>query len=65
VPDADVRGAANPDAVGGTETVVLSVPFASRAATLRSIETMLRPGQLLVDVTVPLAAASAAAPPAC
>jgi NADPH-dependent F420 reductase len=57
VPDAHVSGAANPDAVADAELVVLSVPFASQAATLKSIKDALRPGTLLLDVTVPLAAA--------
>jgi len=57
VPGADVRGAANPDAVAGAEIVVLSVPFASQASTLRSLRDALTPGQLLLDVTVPLATA--------
>jgi NADPH-dependent F420 reductase len=57
VPDAAVRGDANPAAVAGAEVVVLSVPFASQAATLKSIKDSLRDGALLVDVTVPLATA--------
>jgi NADPH-dependent F420 reductase len=57
VPGADVRGLANPDAAAAAETVVLSVPFASQAATLRSIRDALAPGTLLLDVTVPLATA--------
>jgi NADPH-dependent F420 reductase len=57
VPGADVRGLANPEAVAASEIVVLSVPFASQASTLRSVGDALRPGTLLLDVTVPLAAA--------
>jgi 8-hydroxy-5-deazaflavin:NADPH oxidoreductase len=57
VPDADVRGLANPDAAAAAELVVLSVPFASQASTLRSIRSALRPGTVLLDVTVPLATA--------
>jgi len=57
VPDADVRGAANAEAVAGAPVVVLSVPFASQAATLKAIRDALRPGQVLLDVTVPLATA--------
>jgi NADPH-dependent F420 reductase len=55
VPGADVRGLANAEAVAGAEIVVLSVPFASQAGTIRSIA--LQPGQILLDVTVPLATA--------
>jgi NADPH-dependent F420 reductase len=57
VPGADVKGLANPDAVAGAELVVLSVPFASQASTLKSIKDALTAGQVLLDVTVPLAAA--------
>ena len=57
VPGAQVSGLANPDAVAGAEIVVLSVPFASQASTLKSLKEALTPGQLLLDVTVPLAAA--------
>lgn len=57
VPGADAQGLANPDAAAASDTVVLSVPFASQASTLRSIRDALEPGTLLLDVTVPLAAA--------
>jgi NADPH-dependent F420 reductase len=57
VPGAQASGAANPEAVAGAEIVVLSVPFASQASTLKAIKDALQPGQLLLDVTVPLAAA--------
>jgi len=57
VPGADVRGLANPEAAAVSDLVVLSVPFASQASTLRSIRDALRPGTLLLDVTVPLATA--------
>ncbi|MFL5817739.1 MAG: NADPH-dependent F420 reductase [Conexibacter sp.] len=57
VPGADVRGLANPEAAAAADLVVLSVPFASQAGTLRSIRDALKPGTLLLDVTVPLATA--------
>lgn len=57
VPGAQAQGLANPDAAAAADIVVLSVPFASQASTLRSIRESLRPGALLVDVTVPLATA--------
>ncbi len=57
VPGADARGLANPDAVAASELVVLSVPFASQASTLRSVRDAFKPGTLLLDVTVPLATA--------
>ncbi|HXE45920.1 MAG TPA: NADPH-dependent F420 reductase [Conexibacter sp.] len=57
VPGAEVRGAENAEAAAASDLVVLSVPFASQASTLRSIRDALRPGTLLLDVTVPLATA--------
>jgi len=58
VPGTDARGLANPDAVAAAgEIVVLSVPFASQASTLRSVRDAFEPGTLLLDVTVPLATA--------
>jgi NADPH-dependent F420 reductase len=39
------------------EVVILSVPFRSQSETLTNLKTALRPEQLLVDATVPLAAA--------
>jgi 8-hydroxy-5-deazaflavin:NADPH oxidoreductase len=57
VPGADARGLANAEAAAACELVVLSVPFASQAATLKSIRDALRAGTLLLDVTVPLATA--------
>jgi NADPH-dependent F420 reductase len=57
VPDADVRGAENAEAAAASDLVVLSVPFASQASTLRAIRDVLRPGTVLLDVTVPLATA--------
>lgn len=54
---ADVAGAENPAAVSAAETVVLTVPFVAQAATLKAVREALRPGQVLVDCTVPLATA--------
>ncbi len=39
------------------EIVVLSVPFRNQSETLTHLKGVLEPGQLLVDATVPLAAA--------
>ncbi|MBS1870362.1 MAG: NADPH-dependent F420 reductase [Actinobacteria bacterium] len=57
VPGAHARGLANAEAAAAADLVVLSVPFASQAATLRSIRAALQPGTVLLDVTVPLATA--------
>jgi hypothetical protein len=50
----DISGAANEDAAAQAAIIVLTVPFAAQIATLKSIVSSLRPGSLLVDVTVPL-----------
>jgi NADPH-dependent F420 reductase len=47
----------NAAAVGAAKTVILSVPFASQSDTLSGLAGALRPGQLLIDASVPLAAA--------
>jgi NADPH-dependent F420 reductase len=56
VPGASCRGYDNATAVTMAQTVVLSVPFRSQAETLANLRDALRPGQLLIDATVPLAA---------
>ena len=57
VPDGSFVGAENPDAVKRAPIVILSVPFRSQSETLTNLKTALQPEQLLVDATVPLAAA--------
>src|SRR5918992_6014948 len=57
VPDGDVRGLANGPAAEVSEVVFLCVPFRSQSETLTNLKNHLREGQLLVDATVPLAAA--------
>ena len=57
VPDGTFDGSDNPGAAGGAEVVVLSVPFRNQSETLANLKEALRPGQLLIDATVPLAAA--------
>jgi len=57
VPEADFTGLENADAVRGCDTVILSVPFRNQAENLANLKGALRDGQLLVDATVPLAAA--------
>jgi 8-hydroxy-5-deazaflavin:NADPH oxidoreductase len=50
-------GLENAEAAGRAEVVVLSVPFRSQSETLTNLREALRPGQIVVDATVPLAAA--------
>jgi 8-hydroxy-5-deazaflavin:NADPH oxidoreductase len=57
VADAVVRGLENEEAVGAQEVVLLCVPFRNQAENLRNLSGTLHAGQLLVDATVPLAAA--------
>jgi 8-hydroxy-5-deazaflavin:NADPH oxidoreductase len=56
-PEADVRGLANGPAAEASEVVFLCVPFRNQSETLTNLKDHLREGQLLVDATVPLAAA--------
>jgi 8-hydroxy-5-deazaflavin:NADPH oxidoreductase len=57
VPDGSFTAAENAEAVKTVETVILSVPFRSQSETLKNLKESLGPGQLLIDATVPLAAA--------
>jgi NADPH-dependent F420 reductase len=57
VPDAKVQGLTNDQAIERAEVIVLSVPFASHADTLKGLASSFREGQILVDATVPLATA--------
>jgi NADPH-dependent F420 reductase len=57
VPSAQVTGEENADAVRGAEIVILSVPFRSHSETLTNLKNVLTPEQMVVDATVPLAAA--------
>jgi NADPH-dependent F420 reductase len=57
VPDADVSGFENPVATPRARIVILSVPFEHVASTLKSIRSVLSPGQLVVSMGVPLATA--------
>ena len=49
--------ALNAEAASASELVILAVPFRNQAETLHNLRDALRPGQILVDATVPLAAA--------
>src|SRR6478609_1233074 len=57
VPGAEVEGLLNEDAARRAEIVFLTVPFRAQSENLNNLREALRPGQLLVDCTVPLAAA--------
>jgi 8-hydroxy-5-deazaflavin:NADPH oxidoreductase len=58
LPDgARISGAENAEAAAANEVVCLCVPFRAQSETLTNLRDVLREGQLLVDATVPLAAA--------
>jgi NADPH-dependent F420 reductase len=57
VPVAEAEGRQNDDAVRGAPVVFLTVPFRAQSENLNNLRPALEPGQLLVDCTVPLAAA--------
>jgi 8-hydroxy-5-deazaflavin:NADPH oxidoreductase len=57
VPGAGVTGLANEEAARAAEIVFLTVPFRAQSENLNNLREVLRPGQILVDCTVPLAAA--------
>jgi NADPH-dependent F420 reductase len=57
VPGADVTGLENGEAARRGEIVFLTVPFRAQSENLNNLREALRPGQILVDCTVPLAAA--------
>jgi hypothetical protein len=59
VPGTTITGAENTAAVQGAEIVILSVPFRSQSETLATLKHVLVPEQLMIDATVPLAAAVA------
>lgn len=54
VPHAQVEGLGNAEAVARAQVVVLTVPFAAHAATLKQLRPFFLPGTILIDTTVPL-----------
>ena len=59
-----IDGAENVSAVEQCEIVVLTVPFSAHAPLLKQLKPHWKPGQILIDTTVPLAAAVGGAPSA-
>jgi NADPH-dependent F420 reductase len=57
VPEGSFADHHNEACVRAAETVIFSVPFRNQSETLANLKHTLRPGQLLIDATVPLAAA--------
>lgn len=57
VPAGSFTGLENAEAAAANEVVFLCVPFRNQSENLTNLKNVLQPGQLLVDATVPLAAA--------
>jgi NADPH-dependent F420 reductase len=57
IPEAKVEGFENPEAAVRGPIVILAVPFRAQSENLTNLRNALRDGQVLVDATVPLAAA--------
>jgi len=55
-PTAKVSGAENSVACAAADLLILTVPFEGHATLLKQLKPALRPGSILVDATVPLAA---------
>jgi 8-hydroxy-5-deazaflavin:NADPH oxidoreductase len=54
--NANIAGLANAAACAATDICILTVPFDGQAALLKSLKEAFRPGTVLIDATVPLAA---------
>ncbi len=56
MPAPHISGLENSAACAATDLLVLTVPFEAQAALLKQLKTAIRPGSILIDATVPLAA---------
>src|SRR5271168_2150354 len=54
--EAQIEGADNATAAGQCDVVVLTVPFSGQAALLKQLKSAWKPGTIVIDTTVPLAA---------
>jgi NADPH-dependent F420 reductase len=54
--DAQVSGMENSAACAASDLLVLTVPFDGQATLLKQLKSAIRPGSILIDATVPLAA---------
>ena len=55
-PQAQVSGIENSAACAAVDLLVLTVPFEGQAELLKQLKSAIRPGSILIDATVPLAA---------
>jgi NADPH-dependent F420 reductase len=53
---AQIEGTDNPSAAAACDIAVLTVPFSGSAALLKQLKTVWKPGTIVIDTTVPLAA---------
>jgi 8-hydroxy-5-deazaflavin:NADPH oxidoreductase len=53
----NVSGMENSPAAAASDLIVLTIPFAAHVSTLKELKPAIRPGSIVVDTTVPLAAA--------
>jgi len=60
--NAKLGGTDNASVVAQCEVIVLTVPFSGQAPLLKQLKPHWKPGQILIDTTVPLAAAVGGAP---
>jgi NADPH-dependent F420 reductase len=51
-----IEGADNASAAGQCEVAILTVPFSGQAALLKQLKSVWKPGTIVIDTTVPLAA---------
>jgi len=56
VGSANISGAENASACAASDLLVLTIPFEGHAALLKNLKPVMRPGSILIDTTVPLAA---------
>ncbi len=60
--NAKIEGTDNATAVAQCDVVLLTVPFSGQTALLKQLKPHWKPGQILIDTTVPLAAAVGGTP---
>jgi NADPH-dependent F420 reductase len=61
-PSAQIEGAANAAAAGQCDVALLTIPFSGLAGLLKELKTVWKPETVVIDTTVPLAAAVGGAP---
>jgi 8-hydroxy-5-deazaflavin:NADPH oxidoreductase len=61
-PAAQIEGADNTAAVAQCDIALLTVPFSGQAALLKQLKTVWKPGTVVIDTTVPLAATVGGSP---